>query len=131
MTGAPFRDLFVELPAAVFEILQSIGNEAARRALPPQPVNPPPTSNLDRIDNAGRALARYMGWREVIRTERVQFECWTDILVRLDCGHIQRYRLDDLVLLRSIGSEWADCTLTTIENTERACQCVQRPTEIP
>jgi len=35
MTAAPFRDLFVELPRALFDVLQATAEQAVREATPP------------------------------------------------------------------------------------------------
>lgn len=43
MTDAPFRELFVELPSAVFETLRGIGEAAVAQA-----TQPPPPPAIDR-----------------------------------------------------------------------------------
>lgn len=128
MTEIGFRDLFVELPRALFDALQAIGEAAVERARPPIAATPPPFAWFDRFV---AALRHHYGWREFLRVECHEAECWRALVVRLSCGHVQRYMLDELAMLRapSASAALVDLVCSAIENTERHCQCVQLPTE--
>lgn len=125
MTETSFRDLFVELPRAVFESLQAIGEAAVTRAQATTVT--PPRSTFGWLASTGRVLAEYYGWLEVIRTERDPLDHYITLVVRLDCLHAQRYRFDELSMLRAgTQASMIDLVCEVIEHTERHCQCVQR-----
>lgn len=130
MTETGFRDLFAELPRALFESLQAIGEAAVERASASTLTTaiPPPFEWLEKL---GRLMCEFYGWREFRRVEVNQLEQERVLVVRLDCRHIQRYRLDEFSLLRApaMSAGLVDLVCSTIESTPRACQCVQRPQE--
>lgn len=133
MTAAPFRELFVELPRALFESLQAIGEAAVERAKGDttsllKDLYPAPRLWFAWLEPAARALGEFYGWREVIRTERDPLDHYITLVVRLGCGHRQRYRIDELSMLRADhAASRIDLICDIIERTERPCQCVQRP----
>lgn len=129
MTGAPFRDLFVELPRAVFESLQAIGGGAIARAREQThaAVAPPPRRRASLFEerHIRLVLARY-GWRSagLIRRETVSE---LQISALLDCGHRQSYRVDEIAILRACNPvDELELLDRVVDRTERICQCVRR-----
>lgn len=132
MTAAPFRELFVELPRALFESLQAIGEAAVQRARANAGGPKSPHSSFDWLNKAARVLAYHYGWFEVIRIEREMLDHYSTLVVRLDCMHAQRYRFDELAMLLAANqADVANLVCNIIETTEQNCYCVQRPTETP
>lgn len=131
--SAPFRELFVELPVAVFDALHAFGEALLAREQAQHPVTVQrQRSSFDWLNRMERVLAVHYGWFEVIRTERSQLDHYTTLVVRLGCMHAQRYRLDELSMLRAgTPASQVDLVCSIIENTERSCYCVQLPTETP
>lgn len=127
MSGAPFRDLFVELPAAVFESLQAIGEAAVVKAQRPAPTKAPPRPTLFADHHIRLVLSRY-GWRRA-ETRRIEHEATTYVLAELDCGHGQMYPVDERSILLA-GSPAGEIELLdrVVERTPRRCYCVRRPT---
>jgi len=128
VSGAPFRDLFVELPAAVFEAMRDLGEafeaavvaQAAAVAQVAQPTVRPERRHIQLVS------ARY-GWRavELVRHEaRLELQ----IVAELECGHRQCYTIDELAIVRA-HNPVAEIELLdhVVDRTERGCQCVLRP----
>lgn len=123
MTSAPFRDLFVELPRAVFESLHAWGEAVIVKAQtpPPRPSLRIPTV----VDRLYLVCERY-GWTEA-RSQRVAECCQMEIWARRSCCHWQRYLVDDLAL-RLAGHEAAEQLAvldSIVDRTPRNCYCVQ------
>lgn len=120
MSGAPFRELFVELPRAVFETLQGIGEQAVRKA-----SEPPRRSTFGTIElnDAAQMICRRYGWRncEVVRCAASRdFE----IGVRLLCGHQLRYVIDDYAL--ASAAHTIDAIDSAVQENPRFCHCVPK-----
>lgn len=121
--SAPFRDLFVELPRAVFDALHAWGEAAIVKAQAPVPVAPfrigPPTA----LSYPTILSARY-GWRQC-DSWRVEYECRTTIEAVLNCGHRQRYYVTDHLAANGPHDQIAIID-RVVDNTPRDCCCVQR-----
>lgn len=123
MTSAPFRDLFVELPRAVFDALQAWGEAVIVKAQQPAPAPRPRTPTaLDRTT----LLAWRYGWREA-ESWRNPWDCTTEIVALLQCGHRQRYTIEDRAFLAEPGPAWQLHVIDrVVDNTPRDCYCVLR-----
>jgi hypothetical protein len=107
MSGAPFRDLFVELPLAVFEALQAIGEGAAAKAgggsldttsLAPTFKSSYP-SNLSFLHDVGigALLCQRYDWAKCA-ISRSAVEPAVDFRVTFLCGHRRRFSIDEMKL---------------------------------
>jgi hypothetical protein len=134
VSEAPFRELFVELPRAVFETLQGIGEEAVRRAGGMEhvlgtlyPARPP--TLLDVVQSeAGQALCGRYGWRG-FEVRRLADRYETRLVVERSCGHRTACDLWDEVLLAPRTARDAlvlTDALDEHDRTGRRCYCVQR-----
>lgn len=129
MTATPFRDLFVELPAAVFEALQAIGEAAVVKAGAPAVARLPRPDRRDSLFTERwirRVHERYgWHWAELRRHESTEE---MQILAALDCGHLQVYIADRraVALVRGPVDE-IELLDRIVDRTERGCQCVRRP----
>lgn len=125
---APFRDLFVELPATVFESLQQFGEALLAReqaAQPARAVKPPSV-----VEAYVRWTMQRYGWRRV-ETRRIEHGATTHVIAQLNCGHGQRYEVDEIRLARCRGiSEEIDLLDRIVAETPRRCYCVQRSPEM-
>lgn len=126
--GAPFRGLFVELPAAVFEALQGIGEAAISARQTAQTAAPPPRQRETLFSERWirRVHSRY-GWHWA-QLQRREDDRTMRILAELDCGHLQSYSVDErsVALVRGPADEIALLD-RIVDTTERRCLCVQRP----
>jgi hypothetical protein len=125
VTGAPFRDLFVDLPAALFETLKGIATEAVRRAK----VDSYPPGNVERVstlfDSAqyGRLLCERYGWLNAEMT-RSPYDRTTEIGVRWPCKHSAVIVVQDNVL--ESATDVVDALDHVTARHGRPCQCMQR-----
>ena len=127
--SAPFRDLFVELPLALFETLQGIGEQAVRNAHPQEPYCKPSASSafIDAVNNAflGDRLCERFGWKSV--------EVWrsavtrdTEFGVSLHCGHRCSFPIPDRLIEATPTIQIADLIADAWDSGGRACYCVPR-----
>lgn len=136
--SAPFRELFVELPRAVFEVLRGIGEEALRgaggvanmdsaadmfkAAYAPRPQR----SSLFSHRCIRLVLQRYNNWTHA-EIERAVDEDALDLVVFPECPHWQRYRFHASEIAACRGPEdEIDLLDRVVGSTERRCYCVQR-----
>lgn len=131
MSG-PFRELFVELPSALFEVLQAIGEEAARRSggidasymfkrtYGPRTYG----ANPWLTDFAARALASRYGFR---RIEMSRSAANVEVYGRAiqGCGHEARFWVDELALHLDLSSA-LEAIDRAVELAGRGCYCVER-----
>lgn len=129
MIAAPFRELFIELPRAVFDALQAIGEGAIKQAEVQRDVErelSAPARRPSTIDAYVQFVAHRFGWRRA-ETRRIEHEATTYILAELDCGHGQKYAVDELSVARCRGpAEEIDLLDRIVEDTPRRCYCVER-----
>lgn len=128
--SAPFRDLFIELPRAVIETLQGIGEEAVRkehhRQYAPQ-IEAPTMRAALRSPTVLRCLCERYGWEsmEVSRSAECQT---TRLWPWWPCGHRQLFELPD-ALLMAMGRAGIEGLLDDLDRQSEAgrrCYCVQR-----
>jgi hypothetical protein len=135
--SAPFRELFVELPTAVFETLRAIGEGAVEKARTGDYAYMFKTHYVPRPAPARRAslfesrhtrlIAHRYGWidaelRKMIDRDSLQLG------VILNCGHLQRYEVNELSILRcSSAADEVALLDSVVDGTLRGCSCVQRP----
>jgi hypothetical protein len=131
--SAPFRDLFVELPSAVIDVLRAIGEQALTAAQRLEVAEFRKSSANARLSSAWflKMLAVYFGWRYV-DAERHAHDLTTDLVAVLECGHRVRYKINEELLLRvrSPGDEF-DLLEYIVATTPRSCVCMHRPQETP
>jgi hypothetical protein len=123
--SAPFRELFAELPRAVFETLQAIGEEAVARAKPlyAQPTPAP----IWRSGWFCAAMRSRYGWPHlVINLSVVREE--TEWHALLPCRHLFVMFVDapTFVAMRAL-QDLVGAIDRIVEQTERRCYCVARP----
>lgn len=122
MTETGFRDLFVELPAVLFEALRGIGEAAVRQAQ--RPAAAPQTrarlSDLDALHRHERAICGAFDW---IGVQSVHSPRERAILVsaRLACGHRVRYSLDECTIA---ATSLTDALYAAVDARPRGCYCV-------
>lgn len=129
--SAPFRELFVELPRALFETLQGIGEQAVRNAPSPallRDLYPTPRRTFVdtlREPSVGHILCHRFGWGSV-SVIRAATEPAVDFRVFLACGHRHRIRVSEMALEDAASP--VDVTLRALERgmLVRSCYCVQR-----
>lgn len=125
--SAPFRELFVELPAALFDALKGIGEAAVQKAQQSVTEHRPhlPTMRDAMASSAAvaRALCDRFGWRHY-ELSRSPMHCETDLFVRRLCGHRDQFALDDRLF--HLGPDEVIDALEDL-NTKRRCFCVPRP----
>lgn len=132
MTAAsdPFRDLFVELPRAVFEALQGIGEAAVTRATERmrRPIGRRWTAgDVLREQLVGNHLRSRYGWQS-FEAKRLPDRCETRIYVWLGCHHRHVIDLPDQ-LLEHTGRPAFEAMLDALDREAeqaRRCYCVQR-----
>ena len=125
---ALFRELFIELPRAVFDALQAIGEGAIKQAEVQRDARAASAISY-RSPSAVEAYVRWamrrFGWRRA-ETRRIAHEAMTYIVVELRCGHGQKYDVDEASIMRCRGAaEEIDLLDGIVENTPRRCYCVE------
>lgn len=122
MTADPFRDLFVELPRAVFDAMHAWGEAVIVKAQTPTPVVP--VVRIPTVLDRTTLLSWRYGWRRA-ETQRVESDRATEISALLECGHWQRYVVTDKIV--AFGPpEQIDIVDRVVDSTPRDCYCVQR-----
>jgi hypothetical protein len=126
-TAAPFRDLFIELPATLFDMLRGIGERAvlnASRPAPPASMVPSTLSILERY--IVHVMRRY-GWIDV-RCIQFSSAAAVEIIATGRCGHRTSYRIDEERLFSASFTIRLNTTMLdeVIQNAPRRCYCVQR-----
>lgn len=100
---SPFRDLFVALPTAVFEMLQGIGEAAVEQArsrgrtYSRAAMLEVPAVLLTR--DVRQMLERHYDWQKVETAYRSETECSIVYIVRLGCGHRHRFDVDEMGIM--------------------------------
>lgn len=126
MSGAPFRDLFVELPRALFETLQGIGEAAIKKAGTPPSPGPlaaawkPPWWRTEwlwrRLAERWGITALEIGRNATMQTVYLAF--------RRRCGHCGRGELDERALAIA-NSNGLDALDRAFDDAERECYCME------
>lgn len=123
--SSPFRDLFVELPRAVFDALHAWGEAVIVKAQQPEPRRP----SLFAGKCINVVLARY-NWRRA-ETRRIEHECTTYVLAELDCGHGMMYPISDqTIALADNPYDEIKILDDAIDRTPKRCYCVQKETSV-
>ena len=134
MSETGFRDLFIELPRAVFDALQAIGEGAVAKAggvadmssmayAMKTAYRPTRVRATDCVD----ALMRRYGWVKA-ETRMMASLAETYIIAELECGHRMLYELDDReLLLCASPAEEIKIIDRVIDRKPRRCSCVMRP----
>jgi hypothetical protein len=131
VSGAPFRDLFVELPRALFAVLQGIGESAVRNTPSPfQPRREPQLLMFLRNAGARAVIARRYGWISIDEPKFAPDDDAVDLVVRRACGHLSRVRLDGRIFEEyrpHAALDELDRRLFRHHERGRRCYCVARP----
>lgn len=129
---APFRELFVELPRAVFESLQAVAEAAVVKARLPA-RRPIATSVPDRLISE-RAISYVITERykiQLLSCRRSPIDHLTQIVAQMECGHSVRLDVYDNWLLTYHGVAGViDVLDLAWRHAERKCSCVLRHTGI-
>lgn len=125
-----FRDLFVELPLAVFEALQGIGEAAVHEAQRKQTERQVRLSALcspygELLQYAVRTIGYGLGWCETA-VYRSDMTTALTVRVRLGCGHVHRFEIDELRL--AFAPNKSACVIDAVYEhaDERSCCCIPR-----
>ena len=119
--SASFRDLFIELPRAVFEILQGAAEHAAMQIVPPAP-RPRPRNQLYGMPGAIRHYGRLAyGWLEVDVQREANRQALT-VVALLPCSHRHVITIDELAVIATVG-----IPNDFVEFLDRAVECSPRP----
>lgn len=131
MTPHPFRDLFVELPRAVFETLQAIGEAAVEKARR-TPLTLATMSHVLKtayrrhpVFDSIAILCRRHGWRRCVSTRRAA-TAEIEVAVTRGCGHTSRLIVDEVAM--AAVPDAADHLSRLFEGHDqrgRGCFCVQ------
>lgn len=138
MSGAPFRELFVELSRDAFEIAKGIGEQAVHRARERLKQTTPRRQGrvsqiVDAFSSEGPAnrylLSRYRWTRLSIR-RAASFD-GIEFTVLLPCGHTHQVRpIDELILHRSLMGEIVNTLIEILDKRDdeapRSCFCTPR-----
>jgi hypothetical protein len=127
--STPFRELFVELPRSVFEVLQGVGEVAATRALTIQVTPPAPTPWFAALQSitVSEALCATYGWaRYDVRRLADRRETWLTVEHR--CGHRGLVEIEEKRLIAAPDAI-EEVLRILDENCARGrrCFCVQPP----
>jgi hypothetical protein len=118
--SSPFRDLFIELPHALFE---GIAEQAVRAAPPPVHVWAQPRWQLLlEHPEFAQFLRREFGWLEIqarIQARRSPLRDEVVVLGRLECGHTHVVIIPEFVL--RLTDNLIDTILNAIDRTPRPC----------
>lgn len=127
--AAPFRELFVELPRAIFEALQGMAEVAVHRAEDAQ------RAPLSRGQSATETLKVFVaavrdryGWQRTV-VERAPYDAAWLITVKLACGHLHRISIDEHWWHSLSKYDLAPAFVDRLdrEADHRSCTCVARP----
>lgn len=131
VTAAPFRELFIELPRAVFEVLHGLGeavvadalrSPATNRAAAPRPQR---SSSLFSDRHIRLVLQRY-DWTHA-ELERAIDDDALVLVVQRECLHWQRYKFHaNEIAACHAPREEVELLDRVVERTDRQCYCVQR-----
>lgn len=122
MSSPPFRELFVELPSAVLEVLRDVCEQAVAHQPTAKPSSP---SRLSSIQSASRVLADRWAVASVdIRPSPMD----TDLEFRLTpwCSHTYWFQIDERELLIASAADVLDMLDHEVDRAARRCFCVQR-----
>ena len=125
--SAPFRELFVELPRALLEVLQGIGEEAVRQARPSQVVHrrPSPLLALDEND-VGKFLCKHLRCKSIASWRSVSHRT-TAFAARAQCGHKREFEISDTAAIEDSRPQLAIELIARGYDGSRTCFCVERP----
>lgn len=125
--GAPFRELFAELPAALFDALKGIGEEAVRVASVRAASNRRPSlvSSLVDSEPLGPWLCERYGWNRVTMS-RCAATPDVKICARLACGHVAVYRIPEQAIEDSTNPAFSFIRTLDHATQHRPCSCVPR-----
>lgn len=119
-----FRQMFVELGQAAMDALRVMANPvpvSAHRLIRPAAVRVGSVSWLKRSEVT---LMRRFGWSHV-EVCAVEYDRTTRIYAGLECGHVTRYSVTDMEMMR-VAPACFQAVLDVIDRTPRGCFCVQR-----
>lgn len=126
-----FREMFVELPRAVLEALQGIGEQAVRKAqaykAPEQTRSRTPTL-ADLFTHVAGILRERYGWRRAVCV-RLADRCSYEITALLSCGHLHRIEIEEELFLHARGgADAADALFDRLDRVrrQRSCTCIPR-----
>lgn len=128
--SAPFRELVVELPRALFEVLQGIAEAAVRPATMATPRRDSELLAFLRGATPRRLFAERYGWLAIEEPIFAADDDAVDLVVRRGCGHRSRVRLDGRLfteLRPRAALDELDLQLFRHDEHERRCYCVPRP----
>lgn len=120
------RDLFIELPSTLFDLLKLLGEQAVTDAQERRSAQENYRLSLDpfRSGAIASALCERYGWTKS-ETQRSAMRRSTILLGKLSCGHWSNYELTDNVIEDS-----APRTLLRVVDDlvarGRSCLCMQR-----
>ncbi len=125
---AGFRDLFAELPQAVFAALRAIGEQAIedakRKNAPSVAYRPSPLETFNTQPISQYLCERY-GWSHVM-TGRNAVRRQTDIGGKFPCGHWTSYSIPDEVIEDAKTVALLDTFDEMVACGGRDCFCMQR-----
>lgn len=126
--SAPFRELFVELPPAVFEALRDIKEGVAAapepsHALSEAPRRPPWWESRTLL----MAMSERYGWRGANACHRPH-DGALDLEALLMCGHTSVVRIDGhtVLLAQRRPDELIDALDRIVADVEQRCSCVRK-----
>lgn len=121
----PFRELFVELPRAVFETLQAIGEAMVVKQREFQSPRVPAYRQPWWLSvSIGRLLAHRWNVAEVWLSRREDRNA-IQVDARRYCGHLARGELDERRLHLAAMSECVTALDEAFDSSERSCQCME------
>jgi hypothetical protein len=131
--SSPFRELFVELPRAVFESLQAIGEGAVAKAKGSGgSLDHSSMAHMyktlygidaDMFESVKRHICKRYGWHR-FEMRRLETCAKTCIVAEFPCGHRRLIEIDDQTFLAAPTS-FVDALDRDAERGRR-CYCVQR-----
>ena len=126
-TEQGFRELFVELPRQLFDVLKGIGEQAVREAQEPAHDRKPSRSRA-LVESAARIIRERYGWIDC-RASRMALQDSYEMAPRLACGHWHRIEIPYTRLVANPSMRVALLGILDDAADERSCYCV--PMEAP
>jgi len=125
---APFRDLFVELPHALIEVLRAVVDDAVtKRPEPAPPTTLRSASASDWHESIIAMIRRRYRLRRLVM-QRSASDRVHDVTALLGCGHLNRFTIPDAYLFDGERSSQFERILDALDDgfAKRLCFCVQR-----
>ena len=131
MSGAPFRDLFAEIPAALFDALKGMGEAAIVDAQRREAAYVKRGSTFwyvnDHDGYLARTLCEMFGWKNV-EISRAAASATIEIAARYHCRHVKRIELPEAALVEyhvALMDALMDA-LYEAHDQGRPCCCIPR-----